>query len=241
MYSKLFATILDSSIWLEDSPTRVVWLTFLAAKDGDGFARFAAMENLARRAVVSLEEAQRAVAILEAPDKRSSNPDHDGRRIERVPGGWMVLNAKFYDELTRQEDQRRATRERVQQHRDRKRAAHGQAPELGLDTADPFDRAWALYPKRGGGNSKASALRQWRARLKAGVRPEDLIAGVERYALYIRAKGDEGTEFVKQAATFFGRGEHWKEAYATNGRARGREAQADRAIDEWDAGAPRGK
>lgn len=101
-------------------PTRIVWLTLLAAKDKEGFARFASIENLARRAVVTEEEADRAVMILEAPDMRSSNPDHEGRRIERVPGGWMVLNAKLYDDMVRREDERKATRERVRRHRIKK-------------------------------------------------------------------------------------------------------------------------
>jgi hypothetical protein len=214
MYSKLFASILDSSIWLEEDSTRIVWLTFLAAKDGEGFARFAAVENVARRANVSVDKAARAVEVLEAPDAESSNPAHEGRRIERVPGGWIVLNAKLYDDMIRREDERRSTRERVALHRERKRNGTAPAAEKAIDVADEhFARAWKLYPKRAGSNSKADALRQWTARRKAGVSPDDMIAGVERYAAFMRAKGDEGTEFVKQAATFFGRGEHWKEPY----------------------------
>src|SRR3990167_2613671 len=99
MYTKLFASILDSSIWLEALATRIVWLTLLAAKDSDGFARFASIENLARRAIVSVAEAEAAIAKLESPDPRSSNPEHEGRRVERVPGGWLILNAALYDAM----------------------------------------------------------------------------------------------------------------------------------------------
>ncbi len=127
MYSKLFASILDSSVWLEPMPTRIVWLTLLAAKDQDGFARFASIDNLARRAVVEIEEASAAVAKLEAPDPNSSNPAHEGRRIERVPGGWMVLNAKLYDDMVRKEDERRGTRERVRKHRERHAPDRGES------------------------------------------------------------------------------------------------------------------
>ena len=101
MYSKLFASILDSSVWLEPMPTRIVWLTLLAAKDQDGFARFATLQNLAVRARVSPDECAAAVAALEAPDPGSSTPDYEGRRIERVPGGWMVLNAPLYDAIAK--------------------------------------------------------------------------------------------------------------------------------------------
>lgn len=77
-----------------------------------------------------------------------------------------------------------------------------------------FEAVWAIYPKRAGGNSKADALKAWRARRAQGVSPEALHAGVERYAAFLRATGKLGTEFVKQAATFFGPGECWREPWA---------------------------
>ncbi|MGQ0335708.1 replication protein [Halomonas elongata] len=69
---------------------------------------------------------------------------------------------------------------------------------------DEFEKLWALYPKRGGGNPKKPAYRAWCARLNAGVAAETLHAAVERYAAFIRAKGDERTEFVMQAQRFLG-------------------------------------
>lgn len=76
-----------------------------------------------------------------------------------------------------------------------------------------FETAWAKYPRRSGGNSKSAAFRAWQTRLRQGVAPADLIAGVVRYAAFIRAKGDEGTAFVKMAATFFGPDENWREEW----------------------------
>jgi len=75
---------------------------------------------------------------------------------------------------------------------------------------DDFERAWAAYPKRPGSNPKPGALTAWRARVHEGIKPEELMVGVERYARYIRATGKEHTEFVMQAKRFFGRGEEWK-------------------------------
>ena len=117
MYVKLFAQILDSLIRLESGDTRIVWITLLAAMDADGFARFAAVENLARRANVALEAAEIAVQTLEAPDPRSSDPDNEGRRIERVPGGWLILNAVKYRRSDPEINRRERTRERVAQWR----------------------------------------------------------------------------------------------------------------------------
>lgn len=67
-----------------------------------------------------------------------------------------------------------------------------------------FEEVWYAYPKRAGGNPKVSAWKAWSARLREGVKPEDILAGVKRYADYVRATGCAGTQFVKQAATFFG-------------------------------------
>ncbi|SUQ58435.1 Uncharacterised protein [Raoultella terrigena] len=81
------------------------------------------------------------------------------------------------------------------------------------DYSPEFETAWDAYPKRAGGNSKAGAFKAWKARLKDGVKPGDMLAGVKRYAAYARATGSVGTQFVKQAATFFGPDRHFEESW----------------------------
>ena len=81
--------------------------------------------------------------------------------------------------------------------------------------SNEFEQAWQAYPKRAGGNSKAAAFKAWKARLKDGVKPEDMLAGVKRYAAYVRTTGSVGTQYVKQAATFFGPDRHFEEAWQT--------------------------
>ena len=117
MYNRLFTKILDSSIWLESLATRVVWITLLAAMDEDGFASFACAENVARRAGVELAEAEAALACLMAPDANSSDPDNEGRRLEKIPGGYIVLNAAKYRLIFSREIRREQTRRRVEKHR----------------------------------------------------------------------------------------------------------------------------
>lgn len=124
MYNKLFTKILDSSIWLESDTTRIVWLTCIAAMDQDGFVQFASVANLAHRANVPLEAATRAVEVLESPDSNSSDPDNEGRRLERVPGGWLVLNALKYRDLVTRIASREQVRKRVERHRARKRSGN---------------------------------------------------------------------------------------------------------------------
>lgn len=130
MYNKLFTKILDSSIWLESTPTRIVWLTFIAVMDEVGFVQFASPANVAHRARVSLEEATQALFCLEQPDPQSSDPDNDGRRVERVPGGWMVLNADKHRDLVTRAVIQEQTRARVKRFRDRKKDLIGSTVTL---------------------------------------------------------------------------------------------------------------
>ncbi|WP_154975171.1 helix-turn-helix domain-containing protein [Klebsiella grimontii] len=81
------------------------------------------------------------------------------------------------------------------------------------DYSPEFETAWQAYPKRAGGNSKSGAFKAWKARLKDGVKPEDMLAGVKRYAAYARVTGSIGTQYVKQAATFFGPDRHFEESW----------------------------
>lgn len=94
--------------------------------------------------------------------------------------------------------------------------AAAQLDEESAQPVDLFEEAWSAYPPRAGGNSKPDARKAWAARLKAGIEPEDIVAGVHRYAAFCRAEGKTGTAYVKQAATFFGPGEHWAEEWRTS-------------------------
>jgi hypothetical protein len=76
-----------------------------------------------------------------------------------------------------------------------------------------FEVVWRKYPKRAGGNSKHEALKAWKARVKQGRGEDEILAGTKRYAAFVRATGKEGTEYVKQAATFFGPAEHFLESW----------------------------
>ena len=70
-----------------------------------------------------------------------------------------------------------------------------------------FDLAWTSYPKRPGA-SKQGSLKAWKARLKAGVDPNLMVQGVNRYSEYCKASGID-PQFIKQPATFFGPDEHY--------------------------------
>ena len=94
-FNKLFPELITSSIWSESKETRLVWITLLASKNHNGYVA-ASLPGLARMANVSLDECQMAVQVLDSPDPHSRSKENEGRRIEAVPGGWVVLNHKKY-------------------------------------------------------------------------------------------------------------------------------------------------
>ena len=90
-YTILKSSIIYSSIWAEDSDTRIVWLTMLAMRNKDGEI-FASVGGLAHAARVDVELTRAAVAKFLAPDPDSASKEHDGRRIVEIVGGWRLLN-----------------------------------------------------------------------------------------------------------------------------------------------------
>jgi len=85
--------------------------------------------------------------------------------------------------------------------------------ESSRNTQPEFETAWSLYPDRKPNNPKRKALRAWNGALSRGNTADAMIAAVERYAAYVRAEGNEGTKYVKQAATFFGDDEFLKASW----------------------------
>lgn len=97
-FVKLYASIITSSIWLEDDATLRVWITMLTTADWEGYVG-ASVGGLAHVARVSREACVHALEVLEAPDPDSRSEEHEGRRIKKVEGGWMVLNIKKYRDM----------------------------------------------------------------------------------------------------------------------------------------------
>ena len=109
-YTKLFSSITDSTIWCESADTRVVWITMLAMCDR--FGRVAAsIPGLAKRSQVTLKNTEIALELFLSPDKYSRTKDHEGRRIEEIPGGWRLLNHSMYRDLRDEEDRKAYKRE----------------------------------------------------------------------------------------------------------------------------------
>jgi hypothetical protein len=120
-YTKLFSSIVTSTVWQQDKETKIVWITMLALSDKDGYVA-GSIPGLAHVAGVGIEECKQALENLEQPDPYSRTHDYEGRRIEPIDGGWLILNRAKYRDLIPEEHRRERARIRKQRQRER----HGQ-------------------------------------------------------------------------------------------------------------------
>lgn len=115
-FTKLFSSITESTIWAEPDHVRIVWITMLAMCDRQGRV-YATIPGLAGRARVSVEQCEEALHKFLSPDKYSRSKEFDGRRIEDIDGGWLLLNYERYRELRDSEADRERKRKWAAKHR----------------------------------------------------------------------------------------------------------------------------
>jgi hypothetical protein len=121
-YTKLFNSILASTIWRSSDTTRIVWITLLAMSDKDGICE-GSIPGLADMARVSIEDCETALVELSSPDKYSRTSEHEGRRIETVDGvGWRLLNHDKYRKKMSEDERREYNRLKQQEYRANKKA-----------------------------------------------------------------------------------------------------------------------
>ena len=119
-YTKLFSSIVTSTIWVESDRTRIVWITMLAMADRNGEIQ-ASIPGLARLAGVPIPDCEEALAKFIAPDPYSRTPDDEGRRVEKIEGGWALLNHAKYREMASRDDSKAANTERQRRHREKEK------------------------------------------------------------------------------------------------------------------------
>lgn len=145
-YTKLFNSILASTVWREPMETRIVWITLLAMADKDGIAE-ASVPGLADFARVSVEATREALERLSAPDPDSRSKEHDGRRIEAVEGGWQLLNHSKYRAKMGADERREYNRIKQAQYRERqKKSITVNHNERNVHIAEADTEAKALKP-----------------------------------------------------------------------------------------------
>jgi hypothetical protein len=116
MYSKLFSSIVHSSLWTEPDHVRILFITLLAIADREGFI-FGSRNGLLRLANVDPEQCAEKdpFKTLMEPDPDSSdltrNPENEGRRIEPIDGGFRILNFEHYRAQRNEADRREQNRQ----------------------------------------------------------------------------------------------------------------------------------
>lgn len=111
MYGKLFATAYSGSMFGAGLHVFAVWGYVIANKDADQFVELNP-HLLAAVFGCSVDEVQRAIDYLAAPDTRSRSDEEDGRRITPAGQSMMfhVVNGKKYDEIRNSIERREQNR-----------------------------------------------------------------------------------------------------------------------------------
>lgn len=126
-FTKLDEGILQSSVMAADPVTFKVWIALLAACESDGVARVAPT-FLAAVCHLSLDQVRRTLSELSGPDPDSRTPDCQGRRIERVDGGWRLINYRKYRSLGLKEAESESRSDRRRRQPD-VRTVSGHSPD----------------------------------------------------------------------------------------------------------------
>lgn len=133
-FTKLFSTLIHSTVWREEMHVKVVWITMLAMADSRGRV-FASVPGLADASRVSMPQCLEALTRFRSPDEWSRTKEFEGRRIEDIDGGWQLLTyAKHRNEI--QADERREqTRVAVARHRAKKKADVSNVTDYGSSSS----------------------------------------------------------------------------------------------------------
>ena len=153
-WTPVFEQIVDSSVWREGDNVLRVFLTMLAKKRSDHVVYGSAF-NIGSWAFPGRPTAEvdalEALRVLSSPDTRRVEPqEFDGRRIQKVEGGWLVLNGAKYEQLMRDESRRIYKARKQREYRDKEESLKKSRPL-------PGDAA-ALLARSNGHHDVADAI-----------------------------------------------------------------------------------
>lgn len=231
-YTKLFSTIISSTIWREPKETKVLWITMLAMATKDGEVE-ASIPGLAHLAGLTVDETELALRTLLAPDPFSRSKENAGRRIETIDGGWVLINHAKYRAAMSQDDRREYMKLHMRAKRSKDVLANvstGLAPLTQAEAEakeDPLpipaeEQVYAAYPKKVG---RKEALRAIAKALKANT-ADKLLERTKAYAEAVANWPTDDMRFVPHPATWFNQGrydddpEQWNRV-ETNGKRAG--------------------
>lgn len=226
-FTKLFASITDSTIWQAPDTTRIVWITMLAMADQNGYVG-ASVPGLAARARVSMSDCIAALDTLRSPDEWSRTKDFEGRRITDADGGWRLLNhAKYRAKLDAVDRREQARVAMAKLRASRKQAltvnrvntgsvsltqaeAEAEATKTPLPpnggNASRFEKFWKAYPAKIGKIAAQKAFEKHR--------PDDALLDAMLSALEAQRRSDkwqkDGGQYIPNPATWLNQG-RWQD------------------------------
>jgi hypothetical protein len=137
-YSKLFGSIITSSLWVEDHIVIRVWIAMLASCNAKGEVE-GAVPGFASLCRITPDEMREALSILLAPDPDSRSKTLEGRRLVEIPGGWRIVNYLEYRERLQEKEGSKAQAMRESRQR-KKEVTDGNAlPNVTLPASASVD------------------------------------------------------------------------------------------------------
>ena len=210
-FTKLDERILQSSIMAENAEIFKVWIAFLAAADFEGIARVSAV-YIASCCHLSIETVDMAIEKLSSPDKYSRSLNDEGKRLERIDGGYKLINYLKYRQFTysmhpeavkkRRQRDIKGHVETCPGHSASASASPSASASASASENTGFETFWSLYPKK---KNKKDAEKAWN-KIKS---PTETLEKIKN-ALLWQTKSDqwqkENGQFIPYPASYLNAG-----------------------------------
>ena len=175
-----------------------------------------------------MADCEAGIESFQLPDKWSRTEEHEGRRIEKIEGGWRLLNYDKYREMRDAETTRESKREYMRRERASSKVeqsgksgtpwyqaeAEAEAEKkiktpLASKLADlsGFDQFWNAYPKK---QAKQKAQQAW-AKIKPDTELQSAIARGLIAAIASEQWRKDAGQFIPHAATWLN-GKRWTDS-----------------------------
>lgn len=142
-WTPLWSGVVGSSLWDEPDFVLKIFLTMMALKDADHVYRGSAYQ-LGKESRKTEPEVLEALKILASPDTKRIEPQpFEGRRIQAVEDGWLILNGEKYRAQVQKEMKRLRDRRSQQAYRERQKATGITKPSAPTPEGKEFNEAFA--------------------------------------------------------------------------------------------------
>lgn len=206
-YTKLFNTIITSSIWSEDNDTRILWITMLAMADYNGVV-LGSIRGLADMARLDVQICIKSLQKLMSPDPYSRSKERQGRRVEEIEGGWLIINHQLYrDKKANRAEYFREWRAQQSANDLKQSASH---KDKDKDIYNTFVQFWNAYPKH---KAKKVAFRSWQKLDFSNGLFETIMTALEAQKKQNDWRKDSG-QFIPLASTWLNQA-RWEDEIET--------------------------